>query len=73
MASRFTGGGFAAAALMFWLGRFFLPVRIGTHFNPDMFGQIRDPFHIWTWMDRIPLLGMSVSLAHTNPPGAVPS
>ena len=72
LASRFTGGGFVAAALMFWLGRFFLPVRSGMYFDPDMFGQIRDSLHFWARMCRIHPCGMIVSLAHTFPPGTVP-
>lgn len=60
------GGAFVAVALMFW------PVHISRPFDPDGFGQIRDPFHFWTRMYRIHLCGMIVNLAPTFPPGAVP-
>jgi hypothetical protein len=57
-ASGFTGGAFVAAALMLWLGWFLLPVRIGTFFEPGVFGQIHERFHFWIWMYRIHLFGM---------------
>jgi hypothetical protein len=56
--SRFAGGAFMAAALMLWLGWFLLPVRIGTYFEPEVFGRIHDHFHFWIWMYRIHLFGM---------------
>ena len=61
-ASRFTGGAFVAAALMFWLGWFLLPVRIGTFFTPEAIGQIHDHFRFWIWMYRIHLFGMIVTV-----------
>jgi hypothetical protein len=61
-ASRFTGGAFLAAALMLWLGWFLLPVRIGTYFEPGVFGRIHDHFHFWIWMYRIHLFGMIVTV-----------
>lgn len=61
-ASRFTGGAFVAAAFMLWLGWFLLPVRIGTYFEPGVFGQIHARFHYWIWMYRIHLFGMIVTV-----------
>ncbi len=61
-APRFTGGAFVAAALMLWLGWFLLPVRIGTFFAPEVFGQIHEHFHYWIWMYRIHLFGMIVTV-----------
>ena len=61
-ASRFSGGAFVAAALMYWLGWFLLPVRIGAFFTPDVFGQIHSHFHFWIWMYRIHLFGMIVTV-----------
>jgi hypothetical protein len=57
-ASRFAGGAFVAAALMFWLGWLLLPARIGTYFEPAVFGQIHEQFHFWIWMYRIHIFGM---------------
>jgi hypothetical protein len=61
-AARFTGGAFVAAALMLWLGWFLLPVRPGTFFAPEVFGQIHSHFHFWIWMYRIHLFGMIVTV-----------
>ena len=61
-ASRFTGGTFVAAALMLWLGWLLLPVRIGTFFAPEVFGQIHAQFHFWIWMYRIHLFGLIVTV-----------
>ncbi len=60
--SRFTGGSFVAAALMYWLGWLLLPVRIGTFFEPGVFGGIHDHFHFWIWTYRVHLFGMIVSV-----------
>ncbi len=47
---------------MFWLGWFLLPVRIGTFFTPEVFGQIHSQFHFWIWMYRLHLFGMIVTV-----------
>ena len=56
-ATRFTGATFVAAALMLWLGWACLPVRIGTFFQADVFGQIHDQFHLWIWVYRVHMFG----------------
>jgi hypothetical protein len=61
-ALRLTGGAFIAAGLMLWCGWILLPVRIGTFFAPEVFGQIHDQFHFWIWMFRIHLFGMIVTV-----------
>lgn len=61
-ASRFVGGAFVGAALMWWLGWMLLPVRPGTYFDPRVFGQIHEHFHFWVWMYRIHLFGMIVTV-----------
>jgi hypothetical protein len=60
--SPLTGGAFIAAALMWWLGWMLLPVRIGTYFDPGVFGRIHEHFHYWIWMYRIHLFGMIMSV-----------
>jgi len=61
-ASRFAGGAFVVAALMLWLGWWLLPVRIGTYFEPAVFGQIHAQLHYWIWMYRIHIFGMIMTV-----------
>ena len=61
-AARFTGGAFLSAASMLWLGWILLPVRIGTFFTPEVFGQIHVHFQFWIWMFRVHLFGMIVTV-----------
>jgi hypothetical protein len=60
--TRFTGGAFAAAALMTWLGWALLPVRIGAFFQPDVFGPIHEQFHLWIWVYRVHLFGRVIAV-----------
>ncbi len=59
---RLVGGSFIAAALMMWLGWVLLPVKIGAFFDPNVFGQIHDQFHLWIWIYRVHLFGMIVTV-----------
>ncbi len=43
---------------MSWLGWFLLPVRIGTYFEPGVFAQIHEQFHLWIWTYRIHIFGL---------------
>ena len=47
---------------MLWLGWILLPVRIGTFFTPEVFGQIHVHFQFWIWMFRVHLFGMIVTV-----------
>jgi hypothetical protein len=56
--SRFTGGAFLAAALMLWFGSVLMPVRVGVFFEPGVFNDIHEHFHLWIWTYRIHLFGL---------------
>jgi len=62
LSTQITGWAFIASALMFWLGWFLMPVRIGTFFQPGDFSAVFDQFHLWIWMFRIHLFGMVVAV-----------
>lgn len=61
-ALKVTGGAFIAAALMLWFGWVLLPVKIGTFFEPGVFGPIHEQFQLWIWMFRIHIFGMTTTV-----------
>lgn len=58
LASRFTGGSFVLAGVLFWLGWALLPRRVGAYFQPADFAAIHDHLWLWIWMYRLHIFGM---------------
>lgn len=61
-APKFVGGAFIASAALLWIAWMLLPVRIGTFFQPEVFGQIHEQFRLWIWLYRFHLFGMVMGI-----------
>lgn len=52
-----TGWLLVAAAAMLWIGWTFLPVKIGTFFDPDDLPRVHQRLQLWIWLFRIHIFG----------------
>lgn len=58
----FTGGAFAVAAGLLWLGWMVMPMHLGTYFEAGDFGEIHPVWTLWVWTYRFHLFGHVISV-----------